>query len=126
MSRKFIALTLKKLREESGLTANEVGARIGKSGKTVNAWENDRGQPDVDTLFKLCELYGVDDIASVFSDNFQEISALHPLTDEEALLIQRYRELNAEGQEKLLDYADDLAASGRYKKDFEALLGKAE
>lgn len=56
----------------------------------------------------------------------QSLSTAAQLTDEEALLIQRYRELNAEGQEKLLDYADDLAASGRYKKDIEALHGKAE
>lgn len=31
-------------------------------------------------------------------------------------LLSTFRQLNDEGQEKLVDYADDLAASGRYKK----------
>ena len=46
MSRESIAKALKRLREQSGLTADQVGAMVGKSGKTVNAWENNRGQPD--------------------------------------------------------------------------------
>ena len=40
MSRETIAKVLRRLRMQSGLTANEVGEMIGKSGKTVNAWEN--------------------------------------------------------------------------------------
>ena len=53
MSRDYIASTLKRLRETTGLTADQVGAMIGKSGKTVNAWENGRGQPDAEILIKL-------------------------------------------------------------------------
>jgi len=34
----------------------------------------------------------------------------------ETHLVQLYRELNAEGQEKLIDYADDLVSSGKYIK----------
>ena len=66
MSRKEIAQKLRELRQKSGLTADEVGARIGKSGKTVNAWENNRGQPDADTLIALCDIYEVDDILKEF------------------------------------------------------------
>ena len=69
MSRDYIAQKLQELREATGKTANEVGELIGKSGKTVNAWENGRGQPDADTLIMLCDLYGVDNIL----DEFREI-----------------------------------------------------
>lgn len=34
----------------------------------------------------------------------------------ETKLINMYRKLNEEGQEKLVDYADDLVSSGKYKK----------
>lgn len=34
----------------------------------------------------------------------------------EAQMLSLYRELNIEGQEKLLDYADDLVSSGKYIK----------
>ena len=39
-------------------------------------------------------------------------------------LSEALEELNEEGREKLLDYAADLVASGRYKKDDPARLGK--
>lgn len=68
MSRETIARVLRRLRLQSGLTANEVGAMIGKSGKTVNAWENNRGQPDADMLMNLCDIYNVKDILSEFRE----------------------------------------------------------
>lgn len=66
MSRMFIAKTLKRLREKSGYTINEVGEKVGKSGKTVSGWENDRGQPDAEILMQLCDIYFVDDILEEF------------------------------------------------------------
>ena len=69
MSREYIAQTLKRLRLQSGLTADEVGALINKSGKTVNAWENNRGQPDAEILIKLCDIYKVDNILNEFQKN---------------------------------------------------------
>ena len=51
-----------------------------------------------------------------------------PDTTEAALgedhMIALYRELNHEGQEKLIDYADDLVASGKYIKSGSDNLGK--
>ena len=44
MSKTHIASALKRLRISSGLTADEVGAKIGKSGKTglISLWKYDR------------------------------------------------------------------------------------
>ena len=69
MSREAIAKALKRLREESGLTADQVGALVGKSGKTVNAWENNRGQPDAEVLMQLCDIYNVKDILAEFRED---------------------------------------------------------
>lgn len=68
MSREYIASVLKRLRQQSGLTADEVGRRIGKSGKTVNGWENGRSQPDADNLLALCDIYKVKNIMAEFSE----------------------------------------------------------
>lgn len=54
--RENIADGLKEFRKRSGLSADEVGAALGKSGKTIYAWETGRGQPDGDELIKLCKL----------------------------------------------------------------------
>lgn len=55
--REVMAKRLKKLREAAGLTAQEVGDKVGKSAKTIYAWENGRGQPDADLLIKLSKIY---------------------------------------------------------------------
>lgn len=41
-------------------------------------------------------------------------------------LLQAWAQLNEEGQQKLTDYAEDLAASGRYIKNRPADLGQAD
>ncbi len=89
MSRETIAKALKRLREQSCLTADQVGALVGKSGKTINAWENNRGQPDADMLLKLCDIYKVDNILAEFKETTEE--ALN-LTLEEKEIIVAYRE----------------------------------
>lgn len=89
MSREHIAKVLKRLREQSGLTANDVGKLIGKSGKTVNAWENNRGQPDAEILMQLCNIYNVDDILAEFKNDSGTQS--FNLTEHEKKLVTAYR-----------------------------------
>ena len=88
MSREHIAKILKELRIKSGLTADEVGVKIGKSGKTVNAWENNRGQPDADTLIALCDIYGVEDILKEFRETPIEV---FNVSEHEKKVISAYR-----------------------------------
>lgn len=90
MSREFIAQKLKELRQKSGLTADEVGKKIGKSGKTVNAWENNRGQPDAEILIALCDIYEVDDILKEFREVKPKAQAIN-LTEHERDVIIAYR-----------------------------------
>lgn len=89
MSRETIAKALKRLREKSGLTATQVGEILGKSGKTVNAWENNRGQPDAETLMLLCDIYGVADILAEFREEPAEEPIL--LSEHEKKLVTAYR-----------------------------------
>ncbi|HZJ75028.1 MAG TPA: helix-turn-helix transcriptional regulator [Clostridia bacterium] len=90
MSREYIAQQLKRLREQSGLTANQVGEVVGKSGKTVNAWENNRGQPDAEILMKLCDVYNVTDILAEFDPNKSEDDIA--LSNHERVLVRAYRD----------------------------------
>lgn len=106
MSREHIAKVLKELRLKSGLTAKEVGDMIGKSGKTVSAWENNHGQPDAELLIALCDIYEVDDILKAFrEDDVETIS----LSEHEKTVIIAYRN-KLEMQpavDKLLGIADE-------------------
>lgn len=91
MSRDFIAQKLRELRIKSGLTADEVGKKIGKSGKTVNAWEHNHGQPDAEILIALCDIYGVDDILDEFREHKPQTVSFH-LSDHEKEVIIAYRQ----------------------------------
>lgn len=96
MSKQYIAEVLKRLRLESGMTADEVGALIGKSGKTVNGWENGRSQPDAEILLKLCDIYNVQDILNTFLEMKSEVKPLVvndiALTSHEHEVIIAYRQ----------------------------------
>lgn len=109
-----LAGKLQRFRKQAGLTTVEVGEKVGKSAKTVSGWEHGRGQPDADTLFQLCELYGIRSIAEFYTDDATIDSSA--LSNEEMNLLQAFRQLNEEGQSKMVDYADDLVQSGKYKK----------
>ena len=93
MSRKYIAAVLKRLRVQSGLTAKEVGEKIGKSGKTVSAWENNHGQPDAEILLQLCDIYNVDNILEEFRENEKPIYKVSDiiLGEHERELVLAYR-----------------------------------
>ena len=57
--RDSLANALKAYRHRIRKTANEVGALIGKSGKTVNAWENGRSRPKDKDVLNLMRIYGI-------------------------------------------------------------------
>jgi len=110
MSRIELAARLKKYREAAGLTIYEVGQRIGKSGKTVSAWECGRGQPDADMLLTLCDVYGIQSISDLYGS-----APPSPLLFDEQELLDAYRSMNAEGQAAALAAVRGLAASGLYR-----------
>lgn len=45
-----------------------------------------------------------------------EENGLKTMSESEITLLESYNQLNAEGQNKLIDYADDLVSSRKYKK----------
>jgi transcriptional regulator with XRE-family HTH domain len=80
----------------------------------ISHYENGKRKPDFDTLEVLAKYFNVP-LTYFFSDvDFTDLSALTPA---ERRLVERYRELNAEGQARLLDEADLLCSALRYQKD---------
>lgn len=70
MEKKEIGEILKKIRLESGKTQKEVAALIGRTQQIIGHWETGYSQPDANTLFDLCKIYGTTvDEAFGFSKN---------------------------------------------------------
>lgn len=110
--RKQIAENIRKFRREKGLTVEEVGAAVNKSGKTISAWERGQGQPDADELISICVLLGVG-IADMYSAEREKPAIL---SDDEVRLLAIYRGMNNKGRERLIDEAEMLAQRGDFAK----------
>jgi transcriptional regulator with XRE-family HTH domain len=50
---------LKKLRDKEGLYQTDVAKGLGISQASVNAWENDKRQPSIDMILKICDYFKV-------------------------------------------------------------------
>ncbi len=52
-------MRLRELRNESGLTQNELASRLGVSGQTILNWENGIYEPKISQLIQLADLFNV-------------------------------------------------------------------
>lgn len=88
-------------------TQKELAAALGVTPAAISSWECGNNSPDIDTLFLICNFLNVtlNDMCGVFKDNDQ-------LSSEESILLNTYRSLNAKGQQKLLERAEELRDLG--------------
>lgn len=128
MSKKQIALFLKNRRKELNITVKEVidylkNYGITISEKTLYGWESGHSQPDSDTFIILCKIYGVESFSEIPQEQAVEHISKSSLEDK---LLNFFRSMNDEGKERMIDYAEDLVSSGRYKKTYKSELAKEE
>ncbi len=104
---------LKALRMQAGLTQQELAERTGLQCSRINNYERGIRKIEMSVAEIFADFFNVDlDYFFARSDSLSEIRLLE---SEEALL-DLFRDLNAEGQHKVLDYALDLCNGGRYTK----------
>ncbi len=54
-----IGKRLAELRKSKGLTQSELGQMLNITAQAISKWENEGSEPDIDTIRKLAEIYGV-------------------------------------------------------------------
>lgn len=59
MEKQTLGAMIAALRKENGMTQLELAERMGVTDKAVSKWERDLSCPDVSTLPKLAELFGI-------------------------------------------------------------------
>ncbi len=59
MDTKKIGIFLKELRNEKGMTQEQLGEKIGVSNKTISRWETGQYMPPVDCLSLLSDIYDI-------------------------------------------------------------------
>lgn len=109
---------IKSARKAKGLTQEELANRVGVQKSAIAKWENGRvSEIKRSNLKALSIALGLNPNVLLSSSEDARPAAPAALAEDEQELIFLYRELNEEGQEKLLEYADDLVASGKYIKN---------
>jgi transcriptional regulator with XRE-family HTH domain len=122
----MFAERLKQLRKSNGITQEQLAAIIGVERSSVGKYEG-RSQtiPSDDVKYRIAEYFGVTvDYLMGYTDNPKPAHSDSHYTETENALIKDFRALNEEGQQKVIDYIDDLIASGRYIKNHSVLMGK--
>ena len=113
---------LRDARDSAEMTLADAANAIGVTTMTIQRYEKAERKATVETVRSLCSVYGVDadslmqkSINRFRSLSESSVSASESLSDSEQMLLSRFRLLNADGQQRLVEYAEDLAASGRYE-----------
>ena len=60
MNQKKIGVFLKQLRNEKGITQEQLAEILGVSGRTVSRWETGTNLPDISILVEISEYYNVE------------------------------------------------------------------
>ena len=110
------ASRLRQAREQSGLTQQDLAEKLGITKSAIGNYENGVSSPKWDVLLKIFDVLKVEP-NFLYQDSFSlETPETSPLTPQQSALLSSLDLLNEEGQQKALDYVDDLVLTGRYKK----------
>ena len=92
---------LKSLREERGLSQDELARLTQLSKSTISMYENGNREPKFETLEVIADFFNVD--MNTLLDKKQPIMVL---TQQEETHIKKYRQLDADGKEEIDDIID--------------------
>lgn len=65
-----ISKNIKRLRQQAGLTQEQMAERLFVTRQTVSLWENGKTQPDIQTLERIAEVFNVDLMTVLYGVSF--------------------------------------------------------
>lgn len=88
---------LKNARKQKGLSQAELGKLLGVQAQTVGRWETGKSKPNLKTVNKLCDILNIPLYSLISKD------ADYQLNYDEAFVIKKYRELNDDGKQMIIN-----------------------
>lgn len=95
---------LKKLRTKKGLTQSQLAGVLGISQQSINKYENQNAEPDIETLKNLADLFNTSIdylVGHTEIDHKIEKTEKYDLNNDEIQLINGYRKLNQSEKDSL-------------------------
>lgn len=111
--------SLKELRENKGLTQREIASLLDISQVTYCNWENNKTEPDLNNLIRLCKFFMVstDYLLGIESEDGRIIIQEPELPIDESKLLSNYRALTDELKTITQEYVQTLNnLSNEYRK----------
>ena len=96
MTKEEIGSLLRDKRISCGMTQKEVADKLGRKQPIIGHWETGYSQPDANTLFTLCDIYGTT-VDEIFGFKSQK----EDLPSEAYDLFKKYRDLDDHGKESV-------------------------
>ncbi len=116
--------TLIKLREEKHISRKDLASEFDIPYTTLRNYENDTREPGHRFLIQVAKYFKVstDYLLGIENKDASTIMLKNGAVNKNAdikirILVDALKQLNEEGQNKLLDYAADLIAGGRYQSE---------
>lgn len=112
---------LRERRTSLGMSRAQLAGRLGITASAISNYENGISSPKADILYNVFDALNCD-ANFLFQDEMSESTPdLQDMRRQD--LMDAFDRLNDEGQEKLIDYADDLVRSGKYIKSHAVKMG---
>lgn len=111
LQNKIFSYNLNKLLSMHEVSQAEAAKAIGVSPQTFNTWSKGIAIPRMGSIQKLADYFNVNksDLIDCKNESNQSI-----VPHNEVILMSSYRKLNSEGQQRVIEYTDDLLSSGKY------------
>ncbi len=117
---------LLKLRNDPNLSQKQLAKEIGGSQASINYWEKGQRTPSIDAAKKLADYFRIpvsellepttiklfDGMTTLFSG-----AGGLELNTKDTEMNDLFHQLNGQGQQKVIDYAEDLTKIPEYRKD---------
>lgn len=119
-----ICNNIKNFRKAKGLTQDQLGKLVGTTGTAIMRYEKGKRKLDYDKMAKIAEALdiSVEQLISADIENTEiQINSESEYTNSElrnteVSLINTFRSLNESGQNKVIEYANDLNYNPKFKK----------
>jgi len=116
LNSKSIGNKIAEARKKINLSQAELAQQVSISSQAVGKWERGESMPDISTLNRLAEIFGVD--LNYFSENFNSVDAKAAMVEQTDSLTD---ELSAPRQRKKFDWNWDMSRANWVDADFSGL-----
>lgn len=118
---------LRKARKDAGKTQKDVANHLKITESTYCGYETGKRQPDA---LKIAKIAAFLNVTGNYLLEIEEADEKPPVdlvqvSPQQTRLVNLFLQLNEEGKEKLVEYADDLVSSGKYIKSDPSVVGQS-